>query len=88
MVLDELNYMLLEYPPVYVYMYHTNLLFVSGPYVLKPTNDGHVISKVQRWGMYLSQFDFVIAHIAGTKHFFCKHSSTVDNRIPYAYMAY
>lgn len=69
-VFEKLDYMLMGEQPVHVFTDHRNLLFVFSPTALQPTIGRHVISKVQRWAMFLSRFDFSIEHIDGCKNIF------------------
>ena len=44
---------------------HRNLLFVYALLAFEPALGRHVVSKVQRWALFLSRFDYVIEHIPG-----------------------
>ena len=63
---EKLDYLLLGEQPVHVFTDHRNLLYVFAPCALVPTSARHVVSKVQRWKMYMSHFHYVIEHINGT----------------------
>eukprot|EP00171_Calliarthron_tuberculosum_P004595 IDg4595t1 len=67
---EKLDYLLLGEQPVHVFTDHRNLLYVFAPCALVPTSPRHVVSKVQRWAMYLSRFDYAIEHIDGTANIF------------------
>ena len=49
---------------------HRNLLFVFAPLALSPALGRHVVSKVQRWALFLSQFEYVIEHIERHRNIF------------------
>ena len=67
---DKLDYLMMGEQPVHVFTDHRNLLYVFAPCALVPTSARHVISKVQRWAMFLSRFDYAIEHIDGTANVF------------------
>ncbi len=50
---------------IHLYTDHRNLLFVYNPEVREPPLERHIISKVERWGLYLSKFQYVIEHVDG-----------------------
>lgn len=56
--------------PVHVFTDHKNLLYIFAPTAFDSTLGKHVISKVHRWAMFLSRFDFVIEHIDGELNVF------------------
>lgn len=62
---EKLDNMLLGHSNTHVFTDHRNLLFVFAPLVLEPALDRHIVSKVQRWALYLSRFNYVIEHIKG-----------------------
>lgn len=49
---------------------HRNFLFVFSPLEVEPSLGKHIISKVLRWAIYLSNFDYVIEHIDGERNVF------------------
>lgn len=49
----------------HVYTDHRNLLYVFHPTALEPNLGRHVVSKLQRWALYLSQFPYHIEHVSG-----------------------
>ena len=67
---EKLDYMLMSSKPVHVYTDHRNLLFVFDPLSLEPALGRHIISKVQRWALYLSRFSYVIEHVSGSSNVF------------------
>ena len=52
----------------HVYTDNTNLLFIFHPTALEPSLGRHIISKVQRWVLFLSQLAYHIEHISGEKN--------------------
>lgn len=69
-VFQRLDYMMLGNQKVHIFIDHRNLLFVYAPPTLDPNLGRHVVSKVQRWAMYLSRFEYMIDHIEGSKNIF------------------
>jgi len=65
---EKLDYMLLGHARVHVFTDHRNLLFVFAPLVLEPALGRHIVSKVQRWALFLSKFNYVIEHIRGDEN--------------------
>lgn len=53
-----------------MYTDHRNLLFVFAPLALEPALGRHIVSKVQRWALFLSRFPYVIEHVDGTSNIF------------------
>lgn len=49
----------------HVFTDHRNLLFVFAPLAMEPVLGRHVVSKVQRWALFISRFAYVIEHIEG-----------------------
>ena len=66
----KLDYILLTQDRSHVYTDHRYLLFVSPPFALEPDLGRLIVSKAQRWALYLSQFLYVIEHIAGERNVF------------------
>lgn len=69
-VFDKLDYVLLGVENVHIFTDHRNLLFVFAPLALRPSSPRYVLSKVHRWAIHLSRFDFDIEHIEGSKNVF------------------
>ena len=69
-VFRKLDYLLYSSDDTHLFTDHRNLLFVFCPSALEPALGRHVISKVQRWALYLSRFDYTIEHIPGTENVF------------------
>lgn len=69
-VFERLDYLLLGEQPVHVFTDHRNLLYVFCPSAFDSTVGKHIVSKVQRWAMLLSRFQFVIEHIEGELNIF------------------
>ena len=67
---EKLDYMLLGHGDVRVFTDHRNLLFVFAPLSLEPSLGRHIVSKVQRWALYLSKFAYVIEHVSGCENVF------------------
>ncbi len=44
---------------------HKNILYMFNPTHQQPNVARHVVHKVQRWAIRLSEFDFVVEHIPG-----------------------
>ena len=61
----KLDYLLMAAEDTHVFTDHRNLLFIFNPRVINPTIAQHAVSKVQRWALYLSQYQYSIEHIPG-----------------------
>ena len=55
---------------VHVFTDHRNLHFLYSPLCLEPSLGSHAVSKVKRWAMYLSRFEYNIEHIDGEANIF------------------
>ena len=64
-VFKKLDYLLLGMDDAHIFTDHRNLLFVFAPLVVEPKLRRHIVSKVQRWALFLSTFPYVIEHIRG-----------------------
>ena len=64
-VFKKMDYMLLVEGEIHLYTDHRNLLFVVNRQALHPTLGRNVVSKVQRWGLFLSRFSYGIEHVDG-----------------------
>lgn len=53
---------------VHIYKDHLNLLFIYSPTTIHPNLGRHIVSKVQRWGLCLAQFQYTIQHVRGEKN--------------------
>lgn len=60
---NKLNHLLMGDQKVHVYTEHRNMLYGFATKVFQPNTGRHVISKVQRWAIFLSQFEFNIEHV-------------------------
>ena len=67
---EKLDYMLMGHKHTHVFTDHRNLLFVFAPLSMEPSLGRHIVSKVQRWALYLSRFHYAIEHIAGDENVF------------------
>lgn len=67
---ERLDYLFWGAHPVHVFTDHRNLLYVFAPIALRPNSPRHVLSKVHRWAIHLSRFEFVIDHIEGANNVF------------------
>ena len=61
---DKLSY-LFHGETTHVFTDHRNLLFVFAPLAMTPTLGRHAVSKVHRWALFLSRFDYILEHIDG-----------------------
>lgn len=61
----KLDYLLMASDNTRLYTDHSNLLYVFHPRSMEPGLGRHVVSKLQRWALYLSQFQYCIEHIRG-----------------------
>ena len=64
------DYMLYGHPEIHIFTDHRNLLFVFAPNAVCPALGHHIISKVQRWALFLSTFNYTIEHIRGSDNVF------------------
>ena len=62
---ERMDYLLQSNGPAHIFTDHRNLLFVFAPRALEPALGRHIVSKVQRWALYLSRFSYIIEHIRG-----------------------
>ena len=60
---DRLDYLLMSGRPAHVFTDHRNIFVVFAPLVLEPALGRPVMSKVQRWALFLSKYAYVIEHI-------------------------
>ena len=67
---NKIDYMLTCQKECHVYTDHRNLLFIFAPLALEPALGRHIVSKVQRWALYLSRFSYVIEHVEGERNVF------------------
>lgn len=65
---DRLDYLLWGAKQTHVFTDHKNLLYVFAPLALRPNSPRHVLSKVHRWAINLSRFQFHINHIKGVNN--------------------
>ena len=66
----KMDYLFYSDKPAHVFTDHRNLLFVFAPLALEPALGRHVVNKVQRWALFLSQFPYVIEHVDGSRNVF------------------
>eukprot|EP00171_Calliarthron_tuberculosum_P020891 IDg20891t1 len=66
----KLDYILLGHEHVHVFTDHRNLLFVFAPLAVEPALGRNIVSKIQRWALFLSRFSYTIEHIAGVDNVF------------------
>lgn len=67
---SKMDYLFLGEQRVHVFTDHRNLLFVFAPLALEPALGRHVVSKVQRWALFLSRFFYKIEHVKGDENVF------------------
>lgn len=67
---EKLDYLLMDSKPAHVFTDHRNLLFISAPLSLEPALGRHIVSKVQRWALFLSRFPYIIEHVDGDLNVF------------------
>lgn len=67
---DRMDYLFWGSKRTHVFTDHKNLLYVFAPLALRPNSPMHVLSKVHRWAIHLSRFDFFINHIEGADNVF------------------
>lgn len=65
---DRKDYLFWGAQPVHVFSDFWNLLFDFAPNALQPNSTRHVLSKLQRWAIHLSWFEFFIDHIQGSQN--------------------
>ena len=61
----KMDYILMGSASTHVHTDHRNLLFVFNPRALEPKLGRHVVSKLQRWALFLLQFEYCIEHVRG-----------------------
>lgn len=66
----RLDYLFWGAMQTHVFTDHRNLLYVFAPLALRPNSPRHVLSKVHRWAIHLSRFEFFINHIEGSNNVF------------------
>lgn len=62
----KMDYMLQAQIQTHVYTDHRTILFAFAPLALEPALGHHIVSKVQRWALFLSRFPYIIEHVSGT----------------------
>lgn len=67
---DRLDYLFWGTTRTHIFTDHKNLLYVFAPLALRPNSPRHVLSKVHRWAIHLSRFEFFINHIEGSNNIF------------------
>ena len=67
---DCLDYLFLDEHPVHLFTDHRNLLYTFAPMALQPAMKRHAVSKVQRWAIFLSKFEYIIEHVDGSQNIF------------------
>ena len=67
---EKLDYLLMSGRPAHVFNDHRNLLFVFAPLALEPALGRQVVSKVQRWALFWSKYNYVTEHIDGDDNVF------------------
>ena len=70
-VFRRMDYLFLAVPtPTEVNTDHRNLLFLYSPLALEPKLGRHVVTKVQRWALFLTRFSYRIHHLSGEENVF------------------
>lgn len=77
---DRMDYLFWGPQPVHVFTDHRNLLYVFAPFALRPNSPRRVLSKVHRWAIHLSRFEFFIEHIDGTNNVFADILTRLSKR--------
>ena len=63
----KLDYLFSCEEMTHIFTDHPNLLFLYSPLALEPGLGRHIVSKVQRWGLFLAKFEYTIEHVDGEK---------------------
>lgn len=66
----KLYHLLLGHARTNLFTDHRNLLLVSAALALEPALGRHIVSKVQRWALYLSKSSYVIGNICAEENLF------------------
>ena len=53
-----------------IYTDHRNLVFIFDPQRQQPTMPAYLVSKIQRWALILSQFEYIVSHVPGEYNYF------------------
>lgn len=64
----KMEYAIISSKKTFVFTDHRNLLFVFNPRAMNPDLKAHIVKKVQRWALYLSQFTYYINHVPGDEN--------------------
>jgi len=67
---DRMDYLLAGHRDERIFTYHRNLLFFFAPLYVEPALGRHIVSKVPRWALYLSRFNYAIEHVSGENNVF------------------
>lgn len=71
---------------------HKNLLYIFSPTRYSSNVARHIVHKKQRWAIRMSEFDFVIEHVAGEHSTWAdmltRRAGRVMNRTLYAILQY
>lgn len=65
---QRMDYFLIAAQDIRVYTDHRNLLYIFKPKEINPSTPQYVVSKVQRWALYLSQYQYTIEHVPGEQN--------------------
>ena len=53
-----------------IYTDHRNLIFIFDPLKSHPNMPAYLVSKIRRWALILSQFEYVVSHVPGEFNYF------------------
>ena len=53
-----------------IYTDHQNLVFIFDPLKSHPNMPAYLVSKIQRWALILSQFEYIVSHVPGELNYF------------------
>lgn len=56
--------------PKHAFTDHRNVLYVFSPLSIEHFLGRHIVSKVQRWSLFLSTLDYTIENVDGSKNVF------------------
>lgn len=65
---DRMDYISLRPQPVYTVTDRRSLFYVFASLSLWPSSPRHLLSKLQKWAIHSSRFEFFINHIAGASN--------------------
>jgi RNase H-like domain found in reverse transcriptase len=65
----KVNYLLLSHDEFSILSDHLNLTYIYNPLYADPTRARHVVHKLQRWALMMSEFTYRMEHVMGEPNY-------------------